>query len=237
MSFNIIKNKNIYLSGDIMYKQKILIFIFFILFVSIFGFINTKANELPLLGKIIYIDPGHGGTDPGSIYKDIYEKDINLQICLKLQEDLGKLGAIVYLTRYDDYDLGAPNALSRKKSDLNNRVRLINDSNADMYISIHLNSTNSKTWHGAQVFYDDVNEQNKIIATIMQNQLKEDLNTDREIDEISTMLLNRKVTIPGVLIEVGFLSNDNERYLLRQDSYQSKISTSIVNGIMKYFDK
>lgn len=141
------------------------------------------------------------------------------------------------MTRYDDYDLSEKNASSRKKSDLNNRVRLINDSNADIYISIHLNSINSSTWHGAQVFYDDVNKDNKLIATIMQQQLKKDLNTDREIEEISTMLLNRKVVIPGVLIEAGFLSNANERYLLMKDSYQSKISSSIVKGIIKYFNK
>lgn len=141
------------------------------------------------------------------------------------------------MTRYDDYDLSDVNALYRKKSDLNNRVRLINDSGADLYISIHLNSTTSSTWYGAQVFYDDVNEQNKYIATIMQEQLKKDLNTDRSIDEISTMLLNRKVNIPGVLIEVGFLSNANERYLLQQNDYQSKISNSIINGIIKYFDQ
>ncbi len=78
------------------------------------------------------------------------------------------MGATVYLTRNDDYDLSKPGASQRKKSDLNNRVRAINDSQANMYISIHLNATNSKTWHGAQVFYDDVNQENKKIALIIQ---------------------------------------------------------------------
>lgn len=220
-----------------MIKKKIYTLILFVLALSIFSIINTKANELPLINKIIYLDPGHGGVDPGSIYKDIYEKDINLQICLKLQKNLEEMGATVYLTRYDDYDLSTPNTRTRKKSDLNNRVRLMNDSNADMYISIHLNATNSKKWMGAQTFYDDVNPENKKIAQIMQEELKNNLNTNREIDEIFNMLLNRKVTIPGVLIEVGFLSNDNERYLLKQDSYQEKISQTIVKGILKYYKK
>lgn len=218
-----------------MFKSKIYTLTIFVLSICIFGIINTKAQELPLSNKIIYVDPGHGGIDPGTIYKDIYEKDINLDICLKLKKELENIGATVYLTRYGDYDLSTPNTSTRKKSDLNNRVRLINDSKSDMYISIHLNATSSKTWHGAQVFYDDVNEENKKIATIMQEELKNNLNTTREIDEISTMLLNRKVNVPGVLIEVGFLSNDNERYLLKQDSYQEKISKTIVNGIIKYF--
>lgn len=220
-----------------MIKKKIYTLILFVLALSIFSIINTKASELPLINKIIYLDPGHGGVDPGSIYKDIYEKDINLQICLRLQKNLEEMGATVYLTRYDDYDLSTPNTRTRKKSDLNNRVRLMNDSNADMYISIHLNATNSKKWMGAQTFYDDVNPENKKIAQIMQEELKNNLNTNREIDEISNMLLNRKVTIPGVLIEVGFLSNDNERYLLKQDSYQEKVSKIIVNGILKYYEK
>ena len=220
-----------------MIKKKIYTLILFVLALSIFSVISTKANELPLTNKIIYIDPGHGGLDPGSIYKDTYEKDINLKICLKLKKNLETMGATVYLTRYDDYDLSTPNTGSRKKSDLNNRVRLMNDSNADMYISIHLNATNSKKWYGAQVFYDDVNPENKKIAQIMQEELKNNLNTNREIDEISKMLLNRKVTIPGVLIEVGFLSNDNERYLLKKDDYQEKVSKIIVNGILKYYKK
>ena len=145
------------------------------------------------------------------------------------------MGATVYLTRNDDYDLSKPGASQRKKSDLNNRVRAINDSQANMYISIHLNATNSTTWHGAQVFYDDVNQENKKIALIIQKELQKNLNTQREISEIKNMLLNRKVTVPGVLIEVGFLSNDNERYLLRQDKYQEKLVDAITNGIVLYY--
>ena len=217
-------------------KKKIrFLFIFIICLISL-GYINIKANKLPLFGKIIYLDPGHGGLDPGTVYKDIYEKDINLDICIKLQKELESKGATVYLTRYDDYDLSSPKARMRKNNDLNNRVRLINDSKADLYISIHLNSINSNSWHGAQVFFDDDNEKNKEFATIMQNELKKDLGTDRKIEEISNMLLNRKVIIPGALIEVGFLSNDNERYLLRQDDYQLKIAKAVTKGVLRYFE-
>lgn len=178
----------------------------------------------------------HGGLDPGTIYKNIYEKDINLSICEKLQKILEKNGAIVYQTRYGDYDLSNNNTNTRKKSDLNNRAKIINESNADIYISIHLNSITSSTWSGAQVFYDDINDKNKIFADIMQQQLKQDLKTNREVKEIKDILLNRKVTIPGILIEAGFLSNPNDRYLLRQDDYQEKIANSIKNGLVKYFN-
>ena len=154
----------------------------------------------------------------------------------KLQSVLEEEGAIVYLTRYDDYDLSKNYTGSRKKSDLNNRAKIINNSNADIYISIHLNSISSSTWSGAQVFYDDVNEKNHDLAILMQKQLKEDLKTTRKVKEISTMLMNRKITIPGLLIEVGFLSNPNDRYKLQKSEYQYKIAESIKKGIIKYFN-
>lgn len=219
-------------------KKSYFLFIF-ILFFCTLSFVNADINHsnFKLIGKVIYIDPGHGGVDPGTIYKDIYEKDINLSICLKLQQLLEQEGAIVYLTRYSDYDLSNINSYQRKKSDLNNRAKIINGSGADMYISIHLNSINSSTWSGAQVFYDDINKNNKELANIMKQQFEKDLNSNREIKEISTMLMNRKITVPGILIEAGFLSNPNDRYLLQQSDYQLKIAQSITSGIKKYYNQ
>ena len=217
--------------------KKIYSLFLLIVFICSFNFVEAgiKKSDLELLGKVIYIDPGHGGPDPGTIYKNIYEKDINLEICKKLQTILEEEGAIVYLTRYGDYDLSKSYTGSRKKSDLNNRAKIINESNADIYISIHLNSINSTIWKGAQVFYDDINEKNKDIANLFQEQLKLDLKTTRSVKEISTMLMNRKITVPGILIEAGFLSNPNDRYLLKQNDYQYKICNSIRNGLIKYF--
>ena len=217
--------------------KKIYSLFLLIVFICSFTFVEAgiKKSNLELLGKVIYIDPGHGGPDPGTIYKNIYEKDINLEICKKLQAILEEEGSIVYLTRYGDYDLSKSYTGSRKKSDLNNRAKIINDSKADLYISIHLNSISSSTWSGAQVFYDDVNEKNYDLALLMQEQLKTDLKTTRKVKEISTMLMNRKIVIPGILIEAGFLSNPNDRYLLRQADYQYKIVESIKKGIIKYF--
>lgn len=197
---------------------------------------NTNKSNMTLVSKIIYLDAGHGGPDPGTVYKNIYEKDINLEIVKKLAFVLEQEGAICYLTRYGDYDLSNNYAISRKKSDLNNRAKIINESDADIYISIHLNSIESSTWSGAQVFYDDVNIKNKDLAILMQQILSEDLKTKREVNEINNMLLNRKITIPGVLIEVGFLSNPNDRYKLQQSDYQYKIAESIKRGIVKYFN-
>ena len=217
-------------------KKYYMLFLFVVFMCSYtFVYANQNKSDLKLLGKVIYLDPGHGGPDPGTIYKNIYEKDINLEICLKLEQVLEEDGAIVYLTRYGDYDLSNNNVRERKRSDLNNRAKIINQSNADLYISIHLNSLSSSTWSGAQVFYDDVNEKNLDLANLFQEQLKSDLKTSREVKEIKNILMNRKISIPGVLIEVGFLSNPNDRYKLRQSDYQYKFSNSIKTAIIKYF--
>ena len=202
------------------------IFLFSISFVKA----NPVESDLRLIGKVIYLDPGHGGTDPGAVYKDIYEKDITLSICKKLKDILEREGAIVYMTRYDDYDLSTT-TYNRKRNDLNNRSKIINESMADLYISIHLNSVSSTTWRGAQVFYDDVNERNKTIAEILQS----NLNKERDIKEIDDILMNRKIKIPGVLIEVGFLSNPNDRHLLKDSNYQYELCNKIKDGIIEYF--
>ena len=131
-------------------KKHLLILIFIFVF-CVFYKVDAKITEyeLPLLGKLIYIDPGHGGRDPGAIYKDIYESPINLEISKNLMQKLEKLGAIVYLTRTGEYDISNPNAWNKKHSDLQNRVNLIEKSNADLYLSIHLNADVSNKWKGA----------------------------------------------------------------------------------------
>ncbi len=215
--------------------KKIFFLILFFLVLYTVGIIN--ALNLPLLGKVIYIDPGHGGKDPGAVVNDLYEADLNLEISLKIQKELEKNGAIVYLTRYGDYDLAVKNAINRKRSDLSRRANIINRSQADIYLSIHLNSDISFKWKGAQAFYDTVNDKNEIIANIMQEQFKKDLNSDRQYKQISNHYLYNRVNIPGVLLEVGFISNINERYLLKQESYQKKIALSIKDGLIIFFNK
>ncbi|MDD2435047.1 MAG: N-acetylmuramoyl-L-alanine amidase [Bacilli bacterium] len=218
-----------------MLKYRIMVLSLFIISICAFGFV--KAIEAPLMGKVIYLDPGHGGVDPGAIYKEIYESNLNLEISKKLQLELEKLGAIVYLTREGDYDLAVPNTINRKRSDLSRRGNLINKSNCDAYLSIHLNAETSSTWRGGQVFYDDVNEKNELLATILQQYFKENLYSKRKIKKIDEMYLSRRVKVPGVLLEVGFITNPNDRYLLRQSSYQTKLAKVISKALITYFSQ
>ncbi len=146
---------------------------------------------------------------------------------------MGSLGATVILTRDGDYDLSIPNASGRKRSDFNNRIKLINESNADMYLSIHLNYLSDASYYGPQVFYNKDNEE---LAKIMQKVMNEELKGKREIKKIpSDTYMYSKLNVPGILIECGFLSNGIERNKLITEDYQQKIAESIAKGVLEYF--
>ena len=147
----------------------------FFVFVSFLSKVNAFINGYELLGKVIFLDAGHGGVDAGSSYNDILEKDINLQIVKKLKRELISRGATVYLTRDSDKDLSVTK-VGRKKNDLTNRAILINKSKADMYLSIHQNFIIGDKWRGIQIFYNDRVKENEVIAKTLTNALKEQIN-------------------------------------------------------------
>jgi len=218
-----------------MLRYKICVLFLFIISIFTVDLVSADTNELPLFGKVIYIDAGHGGVDPGAMYKDIMEKDINLSISKVLEDKLTKMGAIVYLTRYGDYDLAVNHTINRKRSDLSRRGNIINRSMCDLFVSIHLNAESTGVWRGAQVFYNNNNEQNEAFAKILQNNFKKRLSSKREYKLSNDLYLQKRVDRPGVLIEVGFLSNASDRYLLKQKSYQEKVALVIVDSMVEYF--
>jgi len=195
--------------------------------------------NLPLSGKIIYLDPGHGGPDGGAGDDDALEKEIALKISLKLRDFLQEQGALVLMTRETDKDLAGSDVRGysrRKVEDLKKRLELINDSDADLYISIHLNSIPSPRWSGAQTFYSPHLIENKRVAKFIQDELIKNLgNTDRQAKMLQNVYIVKNSKKPGALVEVGFLSNAQERQNLKSDKYQEKVSASIYNGIMRYF--
>ena len=163
----------------------------------------------------------------------IYESDLNLEISLKLRNELIKQGVSVILTRDGDYDLSSPNISRRKKNDFDNRIKLINESKADLYLSIHINYLSDTKYYGGQVFYTEGNEK---LAKVMQKSFVNNLNSPREEKKLQdSIYMFKQLKIPGVLIECGFLSNKNERYLLRDDKYQDKIVDTIIKGLINYY--
>lgn len=195
----------------------------------------SSAKKLPLTGKIITIDPGHGGRDPGTIYNDIKEKDINLSISLKLEKELLNQGATVYMIRRSDIDLSSIYDSKKKRGDLYRRILLIKENKSDLYLSIHINWYKNSYYKGAEVLYNSINSNNKLLAESIMSKFKTELNSNRNISK-TDLYMYKNITTPGVLIECGYLSNYNERNLLILDDYQEKISKSITAGIINYYE-
>lgn len=195
--------------------------------------------NLPLSGKIILLDPGHGGPDGGAGTGETLEKDIALKISLKLRDYLQEQGALVVMTRDSDTDLADPDTRGysrRKVEDLKKRLKMINDSDNDFFISLHLNAIPSSQWRGAQTFYAPQHEENAKAAKFIQEELRKNLeNTDRKAKPINNVYILDHAKKPGALVEVGFLSNPVERENLKKDAYQEKVADSIYRGVLRYF--
>ncbi len=214
--------------------------------VTVFMIISFRVMEesswndwnLPLSGKTIILDPGHGGPDGGAYVNGVAEKDISLDISKMLRDYLQGQGALVIMTREEDQDLagGVDGYRARKRMDLQKRVELINETEADLYLSIHLNAFPSGSSSGAQTFYTLRYKENKQIAKLIQKELKDNLqNTKREAKSIDQVYLMKYAKKPGALVEVGFLSNAREREALQDPDYQVQIAASIYEGVIRYF--
>ncbi|WP_223068746.1 N-acetylmuramoyl-L-alanine amidase CwlD [Paenibacillus caui] len=195
--------------------------------------------SLPLAGKMIALDAGHGGPDGGASSKDgIIEKDINLSVALYLRDYLQQAGAIVYMTREEDKDLADPgtSGLSKRKTeDLKRRVRLIEEKEAKLLVSIHMNSIPSNRWKGAQSFYHPSHPESGVLADLVQEELRRNLeNTDRVAKGADYVYLLKEMKIPSVLVEVGFLSHPEESKMLGDEAYQRKVAAAIYKGVLRY---
>lgn len=204
--------------------------------------IDATGEEQVKRIKII-IDPGHGGVDQGASGDlHIGEAPINLSISEKLMYFLEGSGFDVEMTRYEDeglYSLKSETIREKKNEDLKNRVELINDSEADLVVSIHLNSFTQEQYYGAHVFYQKNNQSGKIAADILQESLKNILDkSNKRVPQIkSDIKIMDETTVPVVLIECGFLSNEAEEKKLVSNDYQEKTAWAIYTGLMKYFNE
>lgn len=197
----------------------------------------TQQCSLPLFRRIIAIDPGHGGPDPGATRGDLLEKDVVLDLSLRLRQLLASAGAVTPMTRTSDTDLADQNASisgGRKRRDILRRVELINEWQPDLALSIHVNAINSSRWRGAQVFYAPDDPESEPLAKAIQSSLTRVLkNTNREAKVGDYRVLNDS-TCPMVLVEVGFISNPEEAALLRDEHYQQQIAWAIYLGLQDW---
>ena len=168
------------------------------------------------------------------------EAETNLKITLKLQNLLEQSGATVILTRSDEnaiYDLDSKTLKQKKVSDIHNRVKIGNTSQADIFVSIHLNKIPQNQYWGWQCFYKENDEKSNYLAKSVQKNLNETIQLDnkREVMKLNNVYLMKHVEIPISIVECGFLSNEEEEKRLLNDEYQNKLAWGIYNGIMEYF--
>ena len=181
---------------------------------------------------VIVIDPGHGGEDPGKVgINDVLEKDLNLEIAMKVRDLLEEVGITVVMTREDDK---VPN---RKKQDLGNRVELINNTQPTLALCIHQNSYTTPDIFGAQVFYHTKTEEAVDVATLVQESLRVlDANNKREIKENDSYYMLKYCEVPTIIVECGFLTNPTEAQKLTTKEYQEELAFAICEGIIKWLD-
>lgn len=204
---------------------------------------DVSTTSLRTSNKIIVLDPGHGGVDPGALSNTgILEKDISLNIAKKLRRLLEQTGSIVILTREEDVGLYTEKSITynqKKNEDLRNRRIMINEINPDLFITIHLNSFSQSRYYGAQTFYQKGSNEGKTLTRLIQEELRNVLGEENERTALQTdsVYLLKEVQSTAILVECGFLSNPREAELLNQPEYQEKIAWAIYTGIIRYYDK
>ena len=212
-----------------------------VLLIAILGNEGVTAvieNQGLQMQKTIVIDAGHGGIDGGATScTGVLERDINLEIALKLNDLLHLLGYRTAMTRatQDSVATEGHTIAAQKVSDMKNRLKFVNSIEDSIFISIHQNYFGNSKYHGAQVFYGTLDE-SKALATHMQSAFVQSLNPDshRQIKRGDGIYLLEKLVCPAVLIECGFLSNQTEEALLRDKEYQNKLCAVIVSALGTY---
>lgn len=202
--------------------------------------VSAEISEKEL---IVVIDAGHGGEDSGAVANSVLEKDINLEIALKLRDMLKASGIEVKMIRESDvsiYDTASGTIRERKVSDLKNRVKIVNNNKKNILVSIHQNKFEQSKYSGAQMFYSTNNDKSQILAENIRKSITGLIQPEnkRELKKGgSDIYLLNKAAVPAVIVECGFISNEEEAKNLSNEEYQSKIAFAIYCGILEYKNK
>lgn len=213
--------------------MKYLCIVSLIIFNLLFSCDNSYKTSF-FLEKTIFIDPGHGGLDNGCDFENIYEDDINLKIASYLFEKCISNNLVAYISRTDDYDLSSLYAENHKNEDLKKRTKYIEQSQCDIFISIHLNYYKDSSVSGPMVYYKKNNYESHKLAQILQNNLNK-VSQKNKISHSDDFYIFKHTSMPGVLVECGFLSNYEERNKLITSQYQKSLALSMYTSIKEYF--
>lgn len=217
-------------------------YIFMFIFIAAICYlvkIQISAHVSPNHG-IIVIDAGHGGIDGGANRDGILEKEINLRLAFKLKTILERQGYKIVLTRDKDISLDDLNqsSSSRHERDLIERVGIINTSNAQLFLSIHVNSHNNPAESGSIVFYNDKFVESKALAFYIQNELNkitlDGMSRKQHRPTTGNYYILNNSNVHGVIIETAFITNINEKALLTTEDFLDKLAAAIAVGIDQY---
>lgn len=236
-----------------MKKTGYYIFLFSVVIVSLCLFLIFYTAESSIITSnnfsvnkeiTVIVDAGHGGIDGGAVAEDgTAEKDINLPIALYLEAYLSALGVKTKLTRAEDISIHSPHANTVREikvSDIHNRMKIIEDTDNCIFVSVHQNSYSNPKYSGAQVFYSPNTTASAEIADCIQASIVSNLQNDnsrlikKSTKDIYLLYYAKK---PAVLVECGFITNKNELELLKNGEYQRKMAFSIALGILNYINK
>ena len=215
------------------------------------GKVTTKSDkeELPLAikakskfrtgggikDKIITLDPGHGGSDPGAIgASGLKEKQITLEISMRVKELLEKEGAKVYMTRTTDKDVYAAHASDR--AELQARVNVAEKHNSDLFLSLHINSSVNKSVGGFSSYYYPKTDNDLKIAKAIQDKFAKNFGVDNLGVRQANFYVVKRCSMPATLLEMCFISNPKEEKLMKSKWFQKKTARLIVEGVKNYFD-
>jgi len=225
-------------------KQVIIIAAVFIALCAVLGvYAQNRADKARKLYRDIsvVVDAGHGSPDGGAVgFSGTQEKDINLAIAENLRTVLESRGIPVIMTRTGDsgiYDKSAETIREKKRSDMNNRLKIINTSNAGLLISIHMNSFEDKKVNGVYIFYNKKNSEIKELAEKIQSNIHNATSAkthDVRVAE-NRLFLMKNASMPSILVECGFLTNPEEEKKLNTAEYREKIAWAIADAVSDYY--
>lgn len=220
---------------------------FILILVSILFFMIGKFviyDDLPIVAdkepfSVVILDAGHGGLDGGASIGNVYEKELNLDIVMKIKDFLSLYNVDVRLTRSEDKLIADFDSKHKKRDDLLNRVKFARTFNSPIFVSVHMNKFSEEKYSGLQVFFSKNNPYSESLALLLQDNTKNFLqpSNNRKIKKAgSSIYLLDRLECPSILIECGFLSNKEELKKLTDENYQNKLAFVIANSIIEFLN-
>lgn len=203
---------------------------------------ESQSEDTPLYSPVVVIDAGHGGEDGGTVgVNGVFEKDINLSVALALDKALKDMGVTTLLTRDEDillYDRNSDHKGQKKAQDLAARRKIAEECENAIFVSIHMNSFPEEKYKGLQVYYSENNESSLALAKKIQDMISKELQPDntRQCKSGKSIYLMERLSCPAVLIECGFLSNNEECANLSDEGYQKELTALLARAIYEHIE-